>query len=115
MTDTFAVRRPTGATVTDPDTLIETPVYETVHESVKGRFQTNEAQTREVDAAGVKVAESTLTWHTPVSTVGVLTDDVVECIASTHDPELVGVVARVVGPFTKSQATARRFPVQRVS
>lgn len=114
MTDTFTVSRATGDTTTDPDTLVETPEYATVLTDVKGRFQSSNVQPRDAETPGVTAAESALSWHTSVATVGVLTGDVVECTAAV-DPELVGLRVRVAGPFVKSAATARRFPVELVS
>lgn len=114
MTDIFTVFRATGNTTTDPDTLVETPEYATVLTDVKGRFQSSNVQPRDAVTPGVTAAETLLSWHTPVTTVGVLTGDIVECTAAV-DPELVGLRVRVAGPFVKSAATARRFPVELVS
>jgi hypothetical protein len=111
--DTFTVHRPTGETVTVG--LTETPVYETVHEGVKGKLQSGQAQTRETETPGVKVAETSLFWHTSVTVLGILTDDEVECTASEYDPALVGTRVRVTGPHLKSIATARRFPVSELT
>lgn len=111
MTDTFTVSRATGNTTTDPGTLIETLEYATVLTDVRGRFQSSNVQPRDAETPGVTAAETLLSWHTPVTTVGVLTGDIVECTAAV-DPELVGVRARIAGPFIKSQATSRRFPVE---
>ena len=113
--DTFNVYRPTGETTTDPDTLQEVPVFETVLTGVKGKLQSGMTQPREAQTPGQKVAETSLTWHTSVDTVGVLTDDEVECTAAVHDPALVGTRVRIAGPHLKSIGTARRFPVSEIT
>lgn len=113
-TDTFTIYRATGGSVTDPETLEETPSYAAVLTGVKGKLQTTQAQANEVQTPGQKVAETVLLWHTSVNTRGVLTDDEVECTASL-DPEQVGVRVRIAGPFLKSIATARRFKVEELS
>jgi len=113
-TDTFTVYRPTGEMVQDPDTWTEVPELATILTDVKGKLQSGATQTREAQTPGVKVAETSLIWHTSVDTVGVLTDDVIECTASI-DPELVGERVRVTGDFLKSLATARRYPVEHAS
>lgn len=113
--DTFTVFRRTGGVVTDPVTHEETPEFATVLSGVMGKLQTTEAQSRDTQTPGQKVTETGLSWHTSVNTLGVLTDDEVVCTASVHDPALVGLRVRVVGPFLKSIATARRFQVSELS
>lgn len=116
-TDTFTVYRATGEKTQDPVTLVESDVFATVLADVAGKLQTGQAQPNDTQAAGQNVVESGMFWHTSVNTLGVLTDDVVECTAvgPLSDPELVGRRVRVTGPFLKSLATARRFPVEAVS
>lgn len=116
-TDTFTVYRKTGATTTDPVTLIESPVYATVLTGVRGKFQTRQSSPNDVQSAGMKVAETSLEWHTSMNTLGVLTDDEVVCTAvgPLGDPEQVGRRVRITGPFLKSLATARRFEVEEAS
>lgn len=115
--DTFTVYRKTGATVTDPDTLVESAQYATVLASVKGKLQSGSAQANDAEIPGQKVIETALFWHTSVKTLGVLPDDEVLCIAAgpLSDPEIVGSRVRITGPFLKSLATARRFPVEEQS
>lgn len=118
MTDTFTVYRKTGATTVDPDTLEEVPVFAVVVEDVLGKLKDAEARPRVAFIPGIGAAVSSLEWHCPVETTGILTDDEVECTAvgdETGDPELVGTRVRITGPFAKSYATARRFPVEEVS
>jgi hypothetical protein len=112
--DTFKVLRATGNKVTDPVTLVESDEFSTVHASVSGKFQMSAAGPLDVAIPGQNVAESNLQWHTSVNTLGVLTGDVVECTAvgPLGDPNNVGLRLRITGPFLKSLATARRFPVQ---
>lgn len=106
--------RATGNKVTDPVTLVETDELATVHASVKGKVQMSAAGPLEVALPGQSIAESNLIWHTSMSTLGIRTGDVVECTAvgAKGDPDTVGLRLRIIGPFLKSLATARRFPVQ---
>lgn len=114
-TATFNVLRPSGEKVEDPVTLEEIPVLIVKHTAIRGKFQTGQSQTREAEAPGVKIADTTLEWHCSVLVADLLTDDVVECTASPSDPAQVGVRVRIIGPFVKSLATARRFSVERIS
>ena len=116
-TETFTVSRATGNKIQDPVTLEESDELAVIHASVKGKFQFPESRPRDVQIPGMKVAETAAEWHTSITVLGVLTDDIVECIAVGEggDPELVGSRVRVVGPFLKSHATARRFPVVELS
>lgn len=116
-TDTFKVSRQTGVE-TDPETLEERPVLTVVRPSVKGKLKAGGAQNRSVQTPGVQFAETTPEWHTSVEVTGILTDDIVECIAVdpiSGDPDLVGVTLRITGPFLQSRATARRFKVEELS
>lgn len=115
--ETFMVQRATGNKIQDPVTLEETDELATVHASVMGKFQFPESRPRDVQVPGMKVAETAAEWHTSVSVLGILTDDIVACVAVGEggDPDLVGSRVRVVGPFMKSFATARRFPVEELS
>jgi len=118
MTDTCTVRRDTGTTTIDPETLQEVPVYSTVHTGLKCKIQFPSNRATEVQIPGQQVAKSDLEWHIPIATTGVLTDDLVtmDTVDSvTGDPELVGKVFRVSGPFLKSYATARRFQIEEAS
>ena len=115
--DTFTVQRATGNKVTDPVSLEESDELAVIHAAVKGKFQFPESRPRDVQIPGMKVAETAAEWHTSVSVLGILTDDIVTCVAVGEggDPDLVGSRVRVVGPFMKSFATARRFPVEELS
>lgn len=118
-TDTFTIYRKTGATTTAPVTLEEVPVFSTVLTGVLGKFQFEQggAQPREANVPGMTVTETSMSWHTSLSTLGVLTDDEVACTAvgPVSDPALVGMRMRIAGPFLKSLATARRFYVEEQS
>lgn len=114
-TANFDVLRDTGETTEDPETLQEVPVYDTIHAGIRGKFQSGVSQPREVEASGVKIADSALEWHCSIAVTGILTDDIVACLTSPTDPEYVGVRVRITGPHTKSYSTARRFPVERLT
>jgi hypothetical protein len=113
-TDTFTVYRATGEMVQDPVTLEERPEFATILSGVRGKFQQSAAQSREANVPGMTVTETSMAWHTSISTLGVLTNDEVECTAvgPLGDPDLVGTRMRIAGPFLKSLATARRFYVE---
>lgn len=115
--DTFTVYRKTGAMVTDPETLVESPQFATILTGVKGKLQAGSAQANDAEIPGQKVIETSLFWHTSINTLGVLADDEVLCTAAgpISDPEIVGSRVRITGPFVKSLATARRFPVEEQS
>ena len=115
--DTFRVYRNNGGTTTDPETLEERPTFDTTHASVQGKLQFTDLRPSDAPLPGQVLTETSLQWHTSVNTLGVLTGDEVECTAvgPLGDPELIGMRVRVAGPFLKSMATARRFPVTQVS
>lgn len=113
-TGTFAVYRTNGVE-TDPETLEERPTYATVHANVAGKLKFTDLQPSVAVTPGVVAAETSLQWHTSVQTLGVQVNDEILCLDEPNDPELVGIRVRVTGPFLRSHATARRFPVQEIS
>ena len=115
MRDTCTVRRDTGTTTIDPETLQEVPVYDTILTGLRCKIQFPTNRSTEVQVPGQQVAKTDMEWHVPIATVGVLTDDLVTIDTVdpvTGDPDMVGKVVRVVGPFLKSWATARRFQIE---
>lgn len=117
MKDTCTVRRATGATTTDPVTLEEVPVFAVVLTGLMCKIKSVTAQDIDAHVPGQTVVKSSLEWHVPVATVGVKVNDVVtiDTVDSVvGDPDLVGRKFRVSGPFVRSYATARRFPVEEV-
>jgi hypothetical protein len=94
----------------------ETGEYETVFTPVYDgicRFKAGDTQAGEIDAAGQLLVEQDAILKLPVTTsTAVRKNMVVKVTASLSDPGLVGVRARVKGPFASSYTTARRFPVE---
>ena len=115
MTDTCTVKRATGETEPDPITYEEVPTYAVILAGLKCKVKAADPQANVVQLPGQTVALSVLEWHVPISTVGVLTNDLVTIDTVdpvSGDPDMVGKVLRVTGPFLKSRATARRFRVE---
>lgn len=117
-TATCTIRRPTGQTVTDPTTLVQTPTYSVVHTGVPCKINAAARRPDEAQLAGQMAAKSELAWHVPMTITGVLTNDeaTIDTVsASVGDPDLIGRKFRVTGEFVKSFATARRFPVEDIT
>lgn len=115
MRDTCTVRRATGETAPDPVTLEEVPVFEVIHSGLKCRVKAGGTQANAVQIPGQTVVLSGMEWHVPISTVGIRTNDLVTIDSVDPvlgDPDLVGQVLRVTGPFFNSAATARRYRVE---
>ncbi|MEE8725540.1 MAG: DUF6093 family protein [Bifidobacterium crudilactis] len=118
MTDRFAITRYTGATVTDPDTGVDTPEALPIADTI-GKVQTSGGIASQVVTAsgdssnvGGNVPVWSLYLHFPFSLTGVREKDVAVCTAS-DDPDLVGRRFRLVNlQSEKTHATARRWNVQ---
>ena len=118
MTDRFAITRFTGATVTDPDTGVDTPEVLPVAETI-GKVQTSGGIASQVVTAsgdssnvGGNVPVWSLYLHFPASLTGLKEKDVAVCTAS-DDPDLIGRKFRLVNlQSEKTHATARRWNVQ---
>lgn len=114
MTDTCTVKRATGAFTQDPVTLEDVPVYTVVHSGLHCKIKFPPTQPHIIQIPGQKIVQSDLEWHVPIVTLGVLANDLVTIDSVdpvTGDSDLVGKTFRVTGPFFKSHATARRFPI----
>lgn len=105
-----------GTETTEPVLNEETGEYETVFTVVYDgpcRFKAGDTQAGEIDASGQLLVEQDAVLKLPVaSSTAVRKDMVVKVTGSLTDPGLVGVRARVKGPFASSYTTARRFPVE---
>jgi hypothetical protein len=115
MTDTCTVKRATGETEPDPVTYEEVPTYTVIHTGLKCKVKAGATQANAVQIPGQTIVLSGMELHVPISTVGVLTNDLVTIDTVDPvmgDPDMVGKVLRVTGPFLKSRATARRFRVE---
>lgn len=107
-----------GATTTDPETGVVTPVYTTIYTGackVQDAGQSEVARPEEVGQAERYL--SRLTLHVPVTDVtgGITSDDIVTVTASASDPGLVGQVFHVRMVSHKSWLTGRRFGIEEVT
>lgn len=114
MTDRCVVRRPTGKTVTDPETLAVSREFEVVYDPAaephRGRckFQTYQAYENSRESAGATVTTQRSTLHFPVGAFHALPGDLVTCIEAV-DAFMVGSSARIAAEApSKSHATAYR-------
>lgn len=111
MVDRFRVLRasePTWSEDTGEHSASEVVVYEG-----PGRVRFPGVGGRRVDEQGAAVTVQEAVLSLPIDgTGGIRVDDVAECVASRHDPEMVGVRFRVDEPHWQSQSTARRFGVE---
>lgn len=117
-TATCTVKRATGEVTQDPVTLEDVPVYGVVCSDLPCKIKAASTQPNAAQLPGQTVVLSRLELHVPMSTTGVLTNDIVTVDSVdpvTGDPDLPGKTFRITGPFLKSYATARRFPVEDVS
>ena len=115
MTSRVEVRRFTGETAIDDDTLIETPIYNVVY-SGRAKVASYEAFEQTPEAAGGVVTVVRLRADFPVGSFLVLPGDEVHVISDSADPMLAGKVLRVTVPAPyKSHATALRCFVEEVS
>ena len=112
---TVSVSRPTGRTVTDPETFKDTQEVTPVW-SGRGKVQSYEAHEQNSDVAGSQVTVVRTRVDVPVGAFTARPDDVVRVVASPDDPLLEGRVYRVAGvaPY-KSMATAYRIFVDEVT
>lgn len=112
MTDTWKVTRDNDEPVLDTETGTYVPSTATIYEG-PGRLKLSSSVVSEVDAQGQLLAQQGPRLDLPVDTsADVLTGDLAECIASTHDASMVGHVVTIKGIFLQTDATARRFPVE---
>lgn len=112
MVTTCVIRRATGATVTDPETLEETPVMATVYTGVC-RVKGARGIPLGGNVPGRVVVDQNAEIHLPVATTAAITtDDVWECVSNPHDPALVGGKVRISGEHAGTYLTARRFPIK---
>lgn len=112
MTDTATLRRATGSLVPDPETLEEVPEMAVV---LTSRCKLKYTVTATELVPGQSVAQTQMEWHVPWDTVGVrvgdqVTIDTVDPV--TGDPDLPGAQFRIIGPFRRSYATAKRFRIE---
>jgi hypothetical protein len=77
------------------------------------QFKAGTTGVGEIDAQGQLLIEQDSVIKFPIATSGMLgKNHVVYMTGSETDPALIGVKARIKGPFTASSTTARRFAVE---
>ena len=115
MTSTVEVRRFTGETVIDEDTLIETPVYDVVYSGI-AKIASYEAFEQTPEAAGGVVTVVRLRVDFPAGSFVAKPGDEAHVLSDTSDPLLGGRRFRltVTAPY-KSHATAYRIAAEEVT
>ena len=115
MSSTVEVRRFTGETTIDDDTLIETPVYNTVY-SGRAKIASYEAFEQTPESAGGVVTVVRLRVDFPVGSFIAKPGDEAHVLSDTSDPLLGGRRFRltVTAPY-KSHATAYRIAAEEVT
>lgn len=111
MVDACTVSRKTGQT-TNPSTGVVSDTYADPFYSGRCKVQARDVEPTTPEAGDRAYTVLRLTVHLPMSVTGVEVGDRITVTSSTHDPDLVGRNFRVVAPFHKSFATARRVPVE---
>ena len=115
MSSSVEVRRFTGETVIDEDTLIETPVYDVVYAGV-AKVASYEAFEQTPESAGGVVTVVRLRVDFPVGSFVAKPRDACHVLSDSSDPLLAGRVYRltVSAPY-KSHATAYRVAAEEVT
>jgi hypothetical protein len=114
MTTTCTIARNDGTTV-DPDTLDDVTTWTQTYAG-KCRVRRPGPSARDKQTAGQTITLQDLILSLPVTgSSRVITDHVVTVTANPLDPALVGVTFRVTGMHDETTATARRFPIERMS
>lgn len=119
MTSTVHIRR-AGPVARNPETGTETPSWTDVYVG-PGRLRASDAQPRDVDSAGQKLTDRSLTLSLPIGdhpdithgrSADVDVDDVGELLENPDDPESSGTKFRVRDGHVQTHSTARRLPVE---
>ena len=115
MTSMVEVRRFTGETVIDEDTLIETPVFDTVYSGI-AKIASYEAFEQTPEVSGGVVTVVRLRVDFPVGSFVAKPGDEAHVLSDTSDPLLGGRRFRltVTAPY-KSHATAYRVAAEEVT
>lgn len=106
---TGTLRRLTGRTEQDPDTHLESRVWETIHEDLPGRLRSSDSagQYKTTTSAGVEVTVPVRLLHLPISTADVRDGDLYEVTAGAA----IGLVYRLIESAPDDQLTALRIHV----
>lgn len=119
MESTVRIRRQTGE-VRNPTTGKLQKTWDVIYEGPARLRETN-AQPREIDAAGQRLAEQSPTVSLPIgdddriqagASADVLVDDVGVVLTNPPAPGAVGTQFRVAGQHEQTHSTSRRLPVE---
>jgi len=114
MKDACSVSRPTGATVTDPETgkvsKVLTPVW-----AGRCKVQVDTPQSNHPTAGEHRYTVQASRVDIPVTAPPVIPGDVIEITRAGDAPGLVGTRYAVGELFKKSYQTAQRLPVEEVT
>lgn len=119
MTSTVRIRRATGKSKNPATGRIE-PVWAVIYEG-PGRVRQSNAQPRNIDAAGQRLAEQSPTVGLPIgddprivsgSSAAVRVDDVGTVLTNPEDPDRVGQQFRIAGTHDQTHSSSRRLPVE---
>lgn len=108
MRDLATIRRPTGAHVTDPETLQDTPELVTLFTDQRCKIQSATPQSRDETSGEAAYLTESLQVHVPIG-VNLVEGDLIEVTASTLDPSLVGKTFRVRELARGTFRTANRW------
>jgi len=119
MSDRCKVERPTGATVTDPDTGAVTRAVTLVYPvgAWDGRCEVkqSEGQANTPSSAGYRFTVQGSVVKLPVGAGPARVNDVITMLESEFDPSLPGTVYRVVEIAKASAASAQRLRVEEIT
>lgn len=110
MVDACTIKRQTGTT--EDANGVVTPTYAAPFYTGRCKVQARDVDAQNPEAGDAVHTVLRLRVDVPMSVTGVEVDDVVTITSSVYDPDLATRRFRVVAPFHKSQATARRLPVE---
>lgn len=113
MTSQCKIRRATGHTTQDEDTLEEVPVWTVTHAQLPFRLGGSDrgaSTTRTISIGDDEYQQAVRVGNLPASTDNLADGDLIEVTAG----ENAGRVLRIVEASWQDQATARRVPVVEV-
>lgn len=115
MTTTVTVTTP-GEQTWNPDTMQYEDGPPVVHYTGKARIRQRSGAVREAEAAGQYIAVQELVLSVPFAGTDTITgSQTVTVTANPNDPTLVGKTFTIQGPVGQTDATARRFTIERTS
>jgi hypothetical protein len=114
MTDECTIAHHTGQTTGSSPSYAVTQTYGSPFYTGPCKVQAREVEAATPEAGDRTVTVLSLRIDLPMSVTGAKTNDLVTITSSAYDSDLAGRTFRVLAPFHKSQATARRLSVEEV-